>query len=155
MKDIYTIAKKKNKELVFEETRYLKAFLKQFKENEEFEVHIKRLVPNRTYRQNRYYWAIVEQVRELLNSKEGYDKYSLKESEIIHKEFTEDFEKEDIHFFLKWNFNKEEIVNKTTGEITETIGNTSDLSIEEFNEYIKKIENWLYDKFNYVLQKRD
>lgn len=88
--------------------------------------------------QNRYYWGVVVYlVRERLNEL-GYVREDLRDNELPAT-----LTREDVHIYLKENFNRKEIVNPDTGEVLGTTSaSTTSLSTDEFAKYIESIITW-------------
>jgi len=104
-------------------TTILKA-LKQYI-NKDVLLTIQPLKRTRSNQQNRYYWGIIIPL-----IKSGLEDVS---GELRSKQ--------DVHDFLKFNFNYNEIVNKTTGEIyrepkTTTTNSTTDMEL--YHEEIRR-----------------
>jgi hypothetical protein len=106
-------------------------------EGKDVEVTIKKL-NKRSNPQNRYYWGVVVYlIRERLNEL-GYVREDLREGELPAT-----LNREDVHLYLKENFNRKEIVNPETGEVLGTTSaSTSSLSTDEFAKYIETIIIW-------------
>lgn len=106
-------------------------------EGKDVEVTIKKL-NKRSNPQNRYYWGVVVYlIRERLNEL-GYVREDLREGELPAT-----LNREDVHLYLKENFNRKEIVNPETGEVLGTTSaSTSSLSTDEFAKYIETIIVW-------------
>lgn len=106
-------------------------------EGRDVEVVIKKL-NKRSNPQNRYYWGVVVYlVRERLNSL-GYVRGDLHEG-ALPSALTRD----DVHLYLKENFNRKDIVNHETGEVLGSASSsTTDLSTDEFAQYVENIVLW-------------
>jgi hypothetical protein len=77
---------------------------------------IRKQYKQRTTPQNAYYWAVIV----------DYWK------DIMYQEWGELLSKEDVHAFLKANFNSTEIYNETTGEIlTVPVSTTKNTTVEQ------------------------
>ena len=85
-------------------------------------MEIKEKKKKRNNSQNGYLWAVVNQMvcRRLIDL--GHD-VSI----------------EETHDFLKASFNYKELVNEDTGEVFKIPRGTSELSTEEFSEYIERV----------------
>ena len=84
----------------------------------------------RSNNQNRYYWSgVVPIVRE-----------GLKDMGIV-------MSTEQTHSLLKFRFLKKEFISND-GEVIESIGSTTELSKQEFNEYIERIKQWAAEYLN-------
>lgn len=84
----------------------------------------------RSDRQNRYYWSgVVPIVRAGL------------------KDLGIDMSTEQTHSLLKFRFLKKEFISND-GEVIESIGSTTELSKQEFNEYIERIKQWAAEYLN-------
>lgn len=87
-----------------------------------FTITLERKKRKRSNEVNRYWWGVVIPV--------------------IHRGLTEaghDIRKDDIHEFLKANFNFSEMVNEDTGEVIRVPKSTADLSGSDFWELIDKV----------------
>lgn len=106
-------------------------------EGKEIEVTIKSN-RKRSNGQNRYYWGVVVYlVRERLNEL-GYVRSDLQEGTLPST-----LTREDVHVYLRENFNRKDIVNAETGEVLGASSvSTSELSTEEFGEYLERIMSW-------------
>jgi len=85
-------------------------------------MEIKERKKKRSNSQNSYLWAVVNQMvcRRLI-------------------ELGHDVDMEETHDFLKASFNYKELVNEDTGEVFKIPRGTSELSTEEFSEYIERV----------------
>ena len=54
---------------------------------------------------------------------------------------------EQTHSLLKFRFLKQEFISND-GEVIESIGSTTELSKQEFNEYIERIKQWAAEYLN-------
>ncbi len=88
----------------------------------DYVMEIKEKKKKRSNSQNGYLWAVVNQMvcRRLIDL--GHD-VSI----------------EETHDFLKASFNYKELVNEDTGEVFKIPRGTSELSTEEFSEYIERV----------------
>ena len=88
----------------------------------DYVMEIKEKKKKRSNSQNSYLWAVVNQMvcRRLIDL--GHD-VSI----------------EETHDFLKASFNYKELVNEDTGEVFKIPRGTSELSTEEFSEYIERV----------------
>lgn len=85
----------------------------------------------RSNKQNRYYWAVVVPVWQNL----------------IRTEWGEFYTKNNVHEFLKYNCNFEEIVNESTGEIIKKSKSTTENStfdMEVFQEKARQLANEMF-----------
>lgn len=88
----------------------------------------------RSDQQNKYYWAIVVPMVQ-----EGM------------KDLGNEFTKEEVHDFLKKEFNFSEVVNPETGEVKEVPRSTTILNKEAFSEYLEKIQRWSAEWLHVVI----
>ncbi|WP_315823045.1 hypothetical protein [Paraflavitalea speifideaquila] len=90
----------------------------------EIKVKFERKAKTRSLPQNNYYWGVVVvEVRlGLLNI--GYDMTT-----------------EEVHEFLKGNFNKQQLVN-SDGVVMEFGGSTTEMTTVQMMEYVDKIAQW-------------
>ena len=58
---------------------------------------------------------------------------------------------ESVKDFLKFRFAKKEIINVQTGEVLETIENTSDMSTVRLNEFIEEIRVFAAEYLNHEI----
>lgn len=125
-----------NGELVpIEQVYYLDEIRKL--EGKEVSVELKKL-KMRSNPQNRYYWGVlVYLIRERLNDL-GYVK------EDLHKEsLPSALTRDDVHLYLRENFNRKDIVNPDTGEVLgSSSSSTTSLSTDEFSAYVETIIIW-------------
>jgi hypothetical protein len=91
--------------------------------------------PRRTDPQNRLYWGvIVEALRNFL------------------REQGEAYTAEEVHGILKHKFLRKTVHDPLTGQpIGETTRSTTELTIQEFNEYIEFCTTWLNEMFGIVI----
>jgi hypothetical protein len=100
----------------------------------EIELTIKKRSKKRSGDQNAYYWGVVVH----LVSEALID---------LGNEITPD----EAHEFLKANFNYTEITNEQTGEVMKIPRSTSDLTTEEFTDYIEKVAKWAAEWLNITI----
>lgn len=88
----------------------------------DYYLEVKEKKKKRSVSQNKYMWAVVNQMvwRRLI-------------------ELGHDVDLEETHDFLKATFNYKEIINENTGEVFKIPKGTSELSTEEFSEYIERV----------------
>lgn len=94
--------------------------LKQFKDCEIVMIIKKR--GKRSHPQNRYYWGVV-----------------IAEIRIRLRELGNEFDAETVHEFLKAKFNGEKIEIPGTGEQIEIGQTTTDMTVEDFSEYLERV----------------
>lgn len=84
--------------------------------------------------QNKYYWAVcVPMVQEGM------------------KDLGNEFTKEEVHDFLKKEFNFSEVVNPETGEVKQVPRSTTLLNKEAFSNYIESIQRWAAEWLHIVI----
>jgi len=106
-------------------------------EGRDVEVIIKNL-KKRSNPQNRYYWGVVVYLVKERLTELGYVRDDLRDGELPAT-----LTRDDVHLYLKENFNRKDIVNPETGEVLGTSSvSTSSLSTEEFAGYIEQIIMW-------------
>ena len=82
----------------------------------ELDITFRKKSKNRSIQQNRYYWACLTLIGEVL----GY-------------------RKEEVADIVKFKFLKREMVNETTGEVFEYLKSTTELTTTEFATYMDEI----------------
>lgn len=97
-------------------------------------ISIEKLKKSRSNAQNRYYWGQVVPIiqRGLIDL--GHD-----------------LNRDEVHEFLKMNFNYTELVNEDTGELLKVPSSTSKLSTKEFMEYIERISRFAAEMLHEVI----
>lgn len=58
---------------------------------------------------------------------------------------------DDVHAFLKQNFNYKELVNKRTGEVVAVAKTTADLATIEFEEYLDRCRAFADEFLNIII----
>jgi hypothetical protein len=106
-------------------------------EGKDVEITIKKL-NKRSNPQNRYYWGVVVYlIRERLEEL-GYVREDLREGELPAT-----LTREDVHLYLKENFNRRDVLNPETGEVLGVYSpSTTSLSTDEFAKYVETIITW-------------
>lgn len=105
-------------------------------EGYEVSVEVKPL-KKRSLKQNRYYWGVVVPMIQHRLSDLGYTR-----ADLIKDQHPTLLLRDDVHDFLKANFNQTEIVDLDGSVIGKTTRPTRDLSSIEFTEYIEVIKRW-------------
>lgn len=88
----------------------------------------------RSLKQNAYYWACCLPIVQ-----EGF------------KELGHELTLEEVHDFLKARFNFKEVVNFQTGEVIQIPKSTTELSKDEFGEYISRIQQFAAEFLHRVI----
>lgn len=96
-----------------------------------FLVIVKRNYGKRSNEQNKYYWGVV------------IPAFMVAASDSTGEEWAPS----QVHETLKAAFLFEEIAHFETGQIIRKVKSTSDLSTVEFNEYIDKCRNFVFEWF--------
>lgn len=97
----------------------------------EVEIIVQRKKSRRSDPQNKYYWAVV-----VTECQQGF------------RELGNDWSKEQVHDFLKTNYNYREVVNESTGEVLRYPLSTARLTKSEFSEMIEKIIRFAAEYLN-------
>lgn len=113
----------KDGKLVAENATMLKKWI-EFNKGYSLTITFQRFGNKRTTKQNRYYWGVVvKMIKERL-------------TELGH-----DLDTEEVHDFLKAEFNKIEIVTENEHHLS-IPKSTKDLDSQTFNEYIEKVRQF-------------
>lgn len=130
-------AQVRNGKLYPDDLTYFKANIQDF-EGKAVRVEISKAGKTRTNPQNSYYFGVVVKLIRDRLIELGYTKGDLSGG------FAQNLTLEDVHEFLKANFNRMSVlVNKETGLHLGTYeGSTKDLPTEEFSDYIERISIW-------------
>lgn len=90
----------------------------------------------RTDAQNRYYWGVlVAAFRDYLNQQD----YEITRAEQVHE-------------LLKCKLLTVDVANPATGEIIgQRVRSTTELSVEEFTDYVERARAWLLDFFGIIV----
>lgn len=106
-------------------------------EDHEVSVTIHKL-KKRSNPQNRYYWGVVVYMIKSRLDDLGYVHSDL-EGEAMPRKLT----RNDVHNFLKEQFNRYDVVNPETGNVIGTSSRTTKkLSTIEFSQYVEHIIRW-------------
>ena len=103
-------------------------------EGKRIEITFQRANKKRSNEQNRYYWGVIVPMFQ-----QG-----------IFDCFGEIWDIKTTHEHLKSNFNREEKVNKKTGEIVSLIKSTSQNSTIEMEEYHENIRTWMLTNMDII-----
>lgn len=104
-------------------------------EGKEVLITIQRMRKHRSNNQNRYYWGVVVECwKHLLKQSQG-----------------EIYSSQEVHDFLKMNFNFREIVDETTGEILRTTKSTTENSTTEMEEYLLVCRQKAEQLFDFII----
>lgn len=110
------------------------SLLKNFN-GKEIKISIERKKKTRSCPQNRYYWGcIIPAIQQGLFETQG-----------------EWISIDEVHEFLKQNFNYKEIVNDKTGEVLRLGITTTDKSTLEFEEYMDKCRQFADEYLNIII----
>lgn len=117
-------------QLIWTHPHVLTNALMRFK-GKQVDVEIRKHVRKRSLEQNKLYWkCIVERVWQLMNAQGNA------------------YTREQAHDFLRDMHLRVEVVNPLTGEIMgHRTMSTTELSVEEFTEYIEKCNVWCCEFF--------
>lgn len=89
----------------------------------------------RSNNQNRYYWGVVVEIwKQLLKESQG-----------------EIYSSQEVHDFLKMNFNYREIVDESTGEILRSTKSTTENSTTEMEEYLLVCRQKAEQFFDFII----
>lgn len=113
----------KDGRLIAENAMMLKRWLDSNKGNS-LTITFQRFGNKRTTKQNRYYWGVVVKM-----IKERF------------KELGHELDSDEVHDFLKGEFNKREIVTENDHHLS-IPRSTKDLDSQTFNEYIEKVRQF-------------
>ena len=103
--------------------------------SKEIKIIIERKKKTRSNPQNRYYWGcIIPAIQQGLLETQG-----------------EWISIDEVHEFLKQNFNYKEIVNDKTGEVLRLGITTTDKSTLEFEEYMDKCRQFADEYLNIII----
>lgn len=118
---------KRNRNTVFDAIRSF--------EGKEVLITIQRMRKHRSNNQNRYYWGVVVECwKHLLKQSQG-----------------EIYSSQEVHDFLKMNFNYREIVDESTGEILRTTKSTAENSTTEMEEYLLVCRQKAEQLFDFII----
>lgn len=109
-----------------------KQIIETYAEGDYLIFSIKKLNKKRSNLQNNYYWGVVVPVLVIGLREVGY----------------EDIDSNTAHELMKLKYLKKILLNKKTGEITNILGTTTELTAVEFNEYLDKINNFAIEYLN-------
>ena len=132
-------AKVQNNKIVPIEQVYYTDEIRKF-EGKEVRVELIKL-NTRTNPQNKYYWGVV-----IYMIRQRLEDLGWESGDIVEGSLNSKLTRDDVHEFLKAKFNKKEIVNKETGEVIGSAPqSTTDLSTDEFKDYIDAIIRFAAD----------
>lgn len=94
-------------------------------EGKEVTITIEKRKKRRSLKQNAYYWGVVVPMCKNGLLEAGYKMTT-----------------EQVHEYLKANFNIVEIVNENTGEILKSVGSTSEMTTSQMMDYFAEIQRW-------------
>jgi tRNA A-37 threonylcarbamoyl transferase component Bud32 len=94
-------------------------------------ITVERKRRKRSLMQSAYYWGVVVPIVQKGLNDAGYK---------VSKEAT--------HDFLKSTFNKQELINESTGEILQTVGSTAQMTTVQMMEYFAEISQWAAEFLN-------
>lgn len=107
-------------------------------EGSRIEIIIKRKKKRRSLPMNSYYWAeVIPKVQKGLH--ELGTRLSLEETDLWLIDFLRGISKEQAHMFLKERFIDNQIVDESTGEVTNKKPSTATLSTSEFQDYVSDV----------------
>ena len=119
-------------------------------ENKEVIVTIEPL-QKRTTPQNRYYWGVVVYMITQRLNELGYMKSDLTERTLIGN-----LTRDDVHTFLKENFNRIDIISPVNGEVIgQSSASTKESSTKEFANYLEKISQWAAETLDIVIPEQE
>jgi hypothetical protein len=98
-------------------------------------VTVKKKYKQRSHEQNGYYWAVI------------IDYWK----EIMFTEWGEILNKDEVHSFLKTNFNSDEVVNEATGEILRVPKSTTKNTTTEMEVYHEICRQKAFEMFNVMI----
>ena len=96
---------------------------------------VETLYKKRSNEQNAYYWAVIVEFWQ----------------DIIHQEWGESKTPNQVHEFLKMNFNTSEVVNEQTGEVLYLPKSTTENSTVEMEEYHQRCRDKAFEMFNVMI----
>lgn len=98
-------------------------------------LEVSKLYKKRSNDQNAYYWGVIVEIWQ----------------QIILEEWGEHWSIEEVHEFLKYNFNSEEKVNENTGEILKVGRSTTKNTTTEQEEFQAICREKAFEMFNVVI----
>jgi len=96
---------------------------------------VQKQYKQRTDKENRYYWGVIVDIWQ----------------NIIQDEWGEYYTSEQVHEFLKLNFNTKEVVCEQTGEILQIVKSTTENSTVEMEEYMEVCRRKALEMFNVII----
>jgi hypothetical protein len=98
-------------------------------------IKIEKVFRQRSNNQNAFYWGpFLTDLKDLL-----------------YQEGMAFANKHELHEWLKWTYNRKEIVNEKTGEVVEYPGSTTDLETYNFEAFMNLIRESMRDMYSYEL----
>jgi len=107
----------------------------QSREGKDIEITFSSPTKKRSIKQNSYYWSVIVPIWQK----------ALKESQ------GEIFNNEEVNYFLKYNFNGDDIINEDTGEALKFAKSSTANTTNDQEEFHKRCRDVAYDMFNIVI----